>query len=346
MACTWLGSSPSWSNARRDLVRRKLGFLFVAVCVALAFGMRPRALGYQVMPGGDQPFDAWAAERLQESRDLGVRPGNEERLVRQAPGRTPLAILYLHGFGASRAEGEETVDWLSEQLGANAWYVRLPGHGLDDPHAHAAPVFADWLDASEHAFAQMGSLGDRVVVVGTSMGGLLATWLAAEHPDRVAAVVLASPFFDWADPMAGVVERPLGPLLIRALYGDLRDASWVEDPEARMQPGYEEHWTITQRYVALETLGDVRRFVGRPAVLKRVRAPVLMLYHYADEDDQDDVASVGAMREAFRRFRKHEASSAVPIADGNHILLSSYVRTDKVAVRAALSEFVDAAALR
>ncbi len=327
-------------------MRRKLGFLFVAVCVALAFGMRPRALGYKVTPGGDQPFEVWAAERMQESRDLGVRPGDEERLVRRATGRTPLAILYLHGFGASRAEGEETVDWLSEELGANTWYVRLPGHGLDDPEAHAAPVFADWLDASEHAFAQMGSLGDRVVLVGSSMGGLLATWLAAEHPNRVAAVVLASPFFDWADPMAGVVERPLGPLLVRALHGELRDAGWVEDPDGREQPGYEEHWTITQKYAALERLGDLRRFVARPSVLKRVRAPVLMLYHHAGDGAEDDVASVRAMQDAFDTFQSHPASRAVPIADGNHILLSSYVRTDKVAIRAALSDFVDTAALR
>jgi pimeloyl-ACP methyl ester carboxylesterase len=327
-------------------MRRKLGFLFVAVCVALAFGMRPRPLRYDRIPGGDRPFDVWSAERLEESRTLGVRPGDEERLVRRAPGRTPLAILYLHGFGAARAEGEETVDWLSEELGANAWFLRLPGHGLDDPEALASLVFADWLDAAEHTFAQMGSLGDRVVLVGSSMGGLLATWLAAEHPNRVAAVILASPFYDWADPLAGVMERPIGPPLVRVLYGDLRDAGWTEDPEGRKQPGYEEHWTITQRYAALETLGDLRRFVSRPAVLARVRAPTLLLYHYADDSRQDDVASVQAMQEAFGSFQPHEASRAVPIADGNHILLSSYVRTDKVAIRAAVSEFVEAASLR
>ena len=73
-----------------------------------------------------------------------MRPNNEERLVwpqgTLIAAGTATAILYIHGFGASRAEGEASVEPIAQALQAVTYYTRLPGHGGDlERHAAATP---------------------------------------------------------------------------------------------------------------------------------------------------------------------------------------------------------------
>ncbi|MEO1224073.1 MAG: hypothetical protein AAFX92_07575, partial [Pseudomonadota bacterium] len=45
-------------------------------------------------------------------------------------------LLYIHGFGASRGEGEYVFDRVAEKYRANTYYMRLPGHGTNkEDHA-------------------------------------------------------------------------------------------------------------------------------------------------------------------------------------------------------------------
>lgn len=325
--------------------RRWLLLSLVVLLVLAALALVPRPLSYtpHVQVVGD--VDAWVTAKITESQRLGVRPGDEERLVRRAPGKTPVSVLYIHGFGASRAEGEAVVDPIAEEIGANTLYIRLPGHGLDDMDAHAAVTFQQYLDASEEDFQAASALGDRVLLVGCSTGGLLATWLAAQHPDAVAGAILASPLYAFADPTArALLDRPLAGPLLPALYGSVRDAGWKTDPEHRKQEGYEGHWTIHQRYAALLNLAALRRYIVTPETLAAVTEPVLMLDYYKDPEHQDTVVSIDAVHEAYASFGgprgNNPASGLVDVADGNHILLSAYVRTDKETILGELRAFL------
>lgn len=290
----------------------------------------PRLPAGHPAPSGEG-MSEYLARRLARSREEGVLPGNEERLEQRGTGRAPVAILFVHGFGASRAEGEAVVEPLAAALGASVYYTRLPGHG-GDLTAHAGARAEQYLERMEEDFHHLRELGDKVVLIGSSTGALLCTWLAARHPDDVAALVLASPLFDFADPMSFLLSRRLGMPIIESVYGELRDASWKSDPEQRKQIGYEAHWLTRQRFRALLTVDGLRRTLATDEIFSAVRAPVLLLCHYADAAHQDTVVSVPAMRRAFARMNgrsPHPLSREVAIADGNHILLSAYVRTDK-----------------
>ena len=311
------------------------------------WGLRTRPLPDLTTPIGPTPADpeAWVAARVSAGEALGVWPQASERLVRHHPGRAPVALLYIHGFGASRAEGEAVVDALAEAWGANALYLRLPGHGID-AEAHAETTPADYARAVTDALRVMPALGEQVVVMGGSTGGLLATWAAANHPERVDALVLASPFFAFVDPLAQhLLPRVMALPLLHALYGEERWAGWSEDPERRKQDGYDDHWLIDQKYRALIALEDTRRAIAQPGVLARVQAPVLLLHYFKDEAHQDGVVGVPAMRAAFDAMNggsPRPESRLVPIEDGNHILMSRYVRTDKDAIMAACRDFLTA----
>ncbi len=118
-------------------------------------------------------FDEYYKTKLEPSKSLNVRPGNDERLVRYSDDKTPVAILYIHGFGASRAEGEYVIDEVAARIKANTYCIRLPGHGTNK---------------EDHT--------------GTEYTALLATYLASEFPDEISGVVLCSPFYKLGSPWA------------------------------------------------------------------------------------------------------------------------------------------------
>jgi carboxylesterase len=99
------------------------------------------------------------------------------------------AVLMLHGFG----DTPQTLEYLAHAIHAQGWTVRvplLPGHGrkLDD---FAASRAQDWIDCARAEIESLRSRYQTVSLVGLSMGGSLATILAAELPDLAALVLLA-----------------------------------------------------------------------------------------------------------------------------------------------------------
>ena len=327
------------------MVRRILagfGVLLVAggVCLLL-----PRPLPHPPTDhpaASTEPFAAYLARQLQRSRSEGVLAGNEERLTQRDSGRAPVVFLYVHGFGTSRAEGEAVVDPLAAELGATVYYTRLPGHG-GTMAAHAAARTEEYFARVEEDFHRVRPLGEKLVLIGSSTGGLLCSWLAARHPDEVAALILAGPLLDFADPLSFLLSRRVGMPIIEAVQGKIRDASWHTDPEQRKQPGYEDHWIIHQSFRAMLPIDDLRRIIAVDATAAAVRAPLALVYYYADAQHQDTVVSVPAMRRYFSQTNgghPHPLSRQVVIADGNHILFSQYVRTDKPKILEELRRFL------
>ena len=236
------------------------------------------------------------------------------------------------------------VDQVADEWNANVLYMRLPGHGID-ADAHAAALPHHYTRAVAEALNVTDSLGDNVVVVGASTGGLLATWAAASYPERVDAAILASPLYDyvygWVSFVAGN-RLPYG--LARLAMGRDRYAGWPEGEESPALPGYEDHWLIDQRLRAIARLEGLRRGVVHQAGFPgSVTAPVLLLHHYADEANKDQVISTEAIVSTFDAMnggRPHDKSRRVPIADGDHVLTSAYIRADHDAVLTAIRSFL------
>lgn len=291
-----------------------------------------------------ETFDEFYKQKLAISKEEGVRPGNEEKLIRFSEGQTDLAILYIHGYSASRAEGEAVVDSLAKHYQANTYYLRLPGSGVDGEY-HASVGYKEVLEETETALLMTQKLGKKVIVVGTSMGGLLAVHLAHRYPDIVKGMILYSPFFDYANPQGGLLKYPGMMTVANWLYGPDRKIEYNENFLERKQEGYENYWITEQKFIALRTLEDLRAFVSRKKNFKKVACPVLLMYYYKDDKTQDSAASVKAMKAAFKLFgTKAEGEvykKVVAIEDGNHVLTSRYVRTDKETVEAESIEFLD-----
>ncbi len=320
---------------------RLFTWIILAVAIVYAgiyFITLPR-YGYtqKKLPGS---FEEFYREKLALSKREGVKPGNEERLLRVAPGKTHVAILYIHGFTASRAEGEEVMDRVARREGANIYYLRVPGHGtsIEDLARYS---YRDFLDASIEALLMMPELGERVVVAGTSMGGTIATWLAAHYPERVDGVILCSPFYDYVDPMGRIFEYPGGQRFAEILKGKV---NYAQRGPTSIE-GWQGYWYGKRYFSSVKTLDDLKKLTADDSVYQKITDPVLLLYYYRDEKHQDGGASVAAMKEAYSKFNAGKAnpkSRAVAIAEGDHVLMSKWVKADKGRVEEACASFLQA----
>jgi len=119
----------------------------------------------------------------------------------------PLVVL-LHGAGMDRSVWSQQTRWLAHH-GTRALAVDLPGHGDSE-----GPALTSVGDLAAWAAALADALGDRIHLIGHSMGAFIALEAAATSPDRIASVVL------------------LGVGATMAVHPDLQAAADADDPLA------------------------------------------------------------------------------------------------------------------
>ncbi|HSG90473.1 MAG TPA: alpha/beta fold hydrolase [Pseudomonadales bacterium] len=219
-------------------------------------------------------LESWLAAR--EAGHGDIREDADARIVwaGAAGVRTPLSLVYLHGFSASRMETSPLCDLVARACGANLFYARLAGHGRT-PAAMGAATREDWIEDGRLAFEIGSRLGERVVLVGTSTGGTLATLLAAQAPAALAALVLLAPNFGPRDPRAGLLAWPGARTWVPWVVGATREV----EPESE---GHARHWMTTYPSTALVAMMQLVRATERSA-LERIRVPVLAMF---SDDDQ------------------------------------------------------------
>ena len=162
-----------------------------------------------------------------------------------AEGTGRRTLVFLHGIGGNK-EGwrAQLGHFAAKGYRAVAWDA--PGYGDSAPLAELT-----WAAVSDSLATLLDALGvARAVVVGHSMGGMMAQDFAARHPDRLEALVLSgtSPAFgkpdgDWQKQFvaqriapldAGKSMADLAPTLVAAMVGDAPDPDGVKAAVACM----------------------------------------------------------------------------------------------------------------
>ncbi|UCD68174.1 MAG: hypothetical protein JSW48_15555 [Betaproteobacteria bacterium] len=164
------------STNRLPVSRPLQAALVLLLFVIVGFATEPRPVVGQKLVEITRPGDIDAYVTETESRFADLREGTEKLIIRHptAKGRkTPLAVVYLHAFSASRQELSPVPEQLAKRLGANLLLTRLSGHGSPGDALGYVTV-EDWLTDAVEA-SQIGrALGDRVLLMGTSTEGTLA----------------------------------------------------------------------------------------------------------------------------------------------------------------------------
>ncbi|MEO4041197.1 alpha/beta fold hydrolase [Hoeflea sp. CAU 1731] len=222
-------------------------------------------------------IDAYVAER--ESRFDDIRENNQKQLVWAYPNsraKTPISIVYIHGFSASPAEIRPVPDLVAERLGANLYYTRLTGHGRT-PEAMGEATYNKWINDTAEAVEIGRRIGEHVVIIATSTGGTLATWLTArQNPlPNVAGLVMISPNYRMQAAGSDLLAGPWAQQILDLTVGEWRSF----EPENEDQG---ENWTTRYPSSVLLPMAELVRDT-RKSDIEAIKVPALFLI---SENDQ------------------------------------------------------------
>lgn len=272
-----------------------------------------------------------------EAAIADLKPDNEARIVWADTAnkqRTSYSIVYIHGFGASWAEGDPVHKNLAARYGANLYLARLHDAGISDPDAFDDLTPENFLAGAKRALAIGKALGDSVIVIGTSAGGLLTVYLAAMHPE-IKGIVLYSPCMAVYNSTLKLATRPWGQQILSSVSGEHRVN---DDPSERSK-----YWLKSYSSHGLMVLQQTMDAISRPEVYEKIKMPVFLGYYYKNDDEQDKVVSVSAMKEMFPLLGTPDSlkvERAFP-ESGDHVIASHFTSKDWKGVHYATEQFFD-----
>lgn len=314
-----------------------LAIILLVLIIIYFLGPRPATPKYETsLP--TVPADAATLETYIRNKEAKhkVKPDNEARIIwynDSLKQPTEYAVVYLHGFSASQEEGDPVHKDFAKKFGCNLYLARLDAHGIDTTDALASfTAQGEWNTAKE-AYAIGKQLGKKVILLSTSTGGTIALKLCAEYPE-IAANIMLSPNIAINDPNAWLLNNPWGLQIAHLVTGKERI---VEDTTAI----YAQYWNNRYSTKSLVQLEELLETTMKQSTFEKVKQPSLLLYYYKDEDHQDDVVKVSAMKRMFKQLGTPEnlkRSVALPNT-GNHVLGSPIKSKDVGSVQMECERF-------
>lgn len=294
----------------KPLVFSSFFFSLFFSCSSDKSAFDPQRLGRSgTVPQNLKILDVWLQDR--ESRFPALRAEADKKIIWKDPilkTKTPLALVYLHGYTATRKEIDPAPTLLAAELGANLFYTRLTGHGLT-PDAHKDVRMEDWLDDALEALEMGERLGNKVVIVATSTGGTLGVWLAQSSVrERVAAEILVSPNLTPKNSQLEWLLWPFSEMILKLALGDYREFTPNNDYKAR----YWDTKTSTHSLIPMMHLVDL----ARKGDFDRWKTPALVFY-----DPQDQVVDEAVTVKLFQNKKMVKLRPVENSGDPEHHVL-------------------------
>lgn len=315
-----LSSLSPWPVASFVLYMKKIPLVTGAAGILLAAVLLAGQPASVAPPLSNTELPEDLDEYLQESEAhfSDITPGTNKTIIWADSSRkqTPRSLVYLHGFSATRQETAPVSDSLAQRWGGNLFYTRLTGHGRTT-EAMGEATADDWLQDATEALDVGKRLGERVVLIGTSTGGTLAAWLAAqpEASEVLDAVILISPNFWPRAEGVGLLLWPYGRLLGKAVQGDY--VEWEPANEAQAM-----YWTHRYPIGAAVEMMRLVKYVN-DLDFAAVNVPVLILY--SPEDQVVDPAYIRSVFDKIGSQTKEIIALENVEAHNNHVLAGAII---------------------
>ena len=312
--------------------------LIIALSVTLMLGPVPTEPKLDPTPTSVSipidSLDSWIASKERSFKTL--KPDNEARLVwyNDSISVTEYAVVYLHGFTASGEEGNPVHRAFAKRYGCNMYLPRLYGHGLDttEPMIDLTPY--NYLESAKEAIAVGKQIGKKVIIMCTSTGGTLGIYLAAHDPE-IEALICYSPNIDIFDPNSKMLTKPWGLQIVRLVMGS--DYRQYEAPDE-----FKKYWQTKYRIEGLVSVRSLIDCTMTNETFSKVSQPIFVGGYYKDEETQDNVVSVEAMRQMMPQLGTIESQKQMvefPVAA--HVLANPLRNPDVEPVKLASFRFAE-----
>ena len=221
--------------------------------------------------------------KFDESSVPNLRSNIEKKIIwaGKSSQKTPLSIVFIHGFSATRVEMSPVIEKVAKALGANVFLTRLSGHGQDGD-ALSNATFDDWISDTAEAINIGEVIGNEVILIGSSTGCSLIHSII-EKQTKVRSIIYVSPNF--------------GPSSYKGHFLRLPGAKWfiplILGREHSFTPKNSEHercWTTRYPTKALFPVKD-SVIAASLANHSKIKLPILFWF-----SDYDKVVSPKATR--------------------------------------------------
>ena len=307
-----------------------LGLFATAMVIAIVYLLGPKVeeqnlvIQYPEVPTRVNELSEYIQQR--EDTVKGLKAGNEAYIIWADSAnkrKTPYSIVYIHGFGASPMEGDPVHRFLADHFGANLFVTRLPEHGIKRENGMEYLSAQKLADAAGEAYQIGKSLGDEVIVIGTSMGGALTLLLASQQED-IKAIMLYSPAVRDNGGRLEPLFKPWSKFLMEKTM--MKNSVIHQDRKGDKAAFWSEDYHIN----AYESLAVLLYSMMNENTFKKIKQPLFLGYYYKSAEEQDFVVSVPKMLEMYQQVSTPETLKrevAFPQA-GDHVIASSITSKD------------------
>lgn len=211
--------------------------------------------------------------------------------------KTEKVVILVHGYTSCPMQFRELGNLLYQE-GCNVLIAPLPRHGLEDRmnQEHAGLKAGELADYADTVVDIAEGLGDDIVMMGISAGGVVTAW-AAQHREAIGQAIIISPAF-------GFKAIPV-PLTAAAMnfYSIMPDEMtwWNQDLETAATPNYSYPRYSRRALTEILRLGfEVRKLSHDHPPAARHLTVVL--------NDNDDKVSNPMTWKIVNQWKKHNAS--------------------------------------
>lgn len=176
-----------------------------------------------------------------------------------------IGCLCIHGFTGEAKEVEPLTKFLNKKKDWLVYSPTLPGHGSRDGLKKV--TYKHWLYAAEVATQELLNRCDKVYVIGFSMGGMIASYVASKYPVQKLILLSASAYY--LNPKQ-IIQEMKG-WIIEGLRGELENDT--------LYKLYRKKIINTPINATIEFAKTV--YKTRP-ILKKVKVPTLIIQGECD----------------------------------------------------------------
>ena len=207
-----------------------------------------------------------------------IKEGVKKRIIwfKEDNKKTPISIIYIHGFSASSEEIRPLPDLIAKKLKANIFYTRLKGHGRD-ANDMGQDSIKSWLNDLHEAIEVGSRIGKRILVISTSTGGTLSS-IAALDKDlskNILGFVFISPNFGINHKYASMLTWPLSKYWLSLFIGDTINSN----PRNKLNSKF---WTLNYPTTALIPMAKLVKIIKQKN-FQNVTIPALFYFSLNDK---------------------------------------------------------------
>ena len=213
-----------------------------------------------------------------EEHLLDIKEGVEKKIIwaNEINTKTPISIVYIHGFTASSEEVRPLPDKIAKDLNANLFFTRLTGHGRN-PSAMELCSIPNWIRDLHEAIEIGSRIGEKVILLSSSTGGTISVTSALDKKvsQKILGYIFISPNFGINNKFAGMISWPFSEYWLELILGK----KMKHKPRNDLNKKY---WTMSYPTNALIPMAKLVREVNKKDY-STVKKPALFYFSMEDK---------------------------------------------------------------